>query len=643
MPIIPAIGRRSPKIRFLIISVYAVLIVGSFTTVFPFLMMVSTASTSITDMELYHVPPKYTYDDKVLMAKYLQEKYKRDLFDVMKLRYRLEEPFKQVAGDQTVERKYGRMLDMVRVFPDFDLSSRPLRTRLADWNEFKRSLPMKYKDTFFHSGTYPVGGVDVEFQNYLRKKYPTTEDLRRGLLQPALASHVDVGLPYDAYERHSWQPDDSIKMKEWLDCRQTLPDRMMLVMTVRPLYQKFLVDTHSKIAALNEAWGTKYEYFWQIPFQFAKPGDASAKDWETFVRKFIPLQYARLDVAVCGPSYLNFLRDRFKTVELYNGKLEDSAASLETAALSEYAPVKALRFQNWQDYYEGFAPIEGIVVDAADVYYAKFLKDKYGDVSSLNAAYDTRFASFDDAEPPYREEDYHDLHTNKRSIVWEFVARNYVYVIKRIFLMGRPIINTFILVTLVVFTQVTINPLAAYALSRYRLSYTAKVLIFMLATMAFPAEVAMIPNFLMIKGLHLLNTYAALILPGLANGYYVFLLKGFFDSLPQELYESASIDGASELRMFWTITLPLSLPVLSVIALYAFGGSYGSFLWAFTVCQDQKMWTLMVFLQQFQMQASGGANYVIMAALVVAAIPTAIVFLSAQKVLMKGIVVPTMK
>ena len=96
----------------------------------------------------------------------------------------------------------------------------------------------------------------------------------------------------------------------------------------------------------------------------------------------------------------------------------------------------------------------------------------------------------------------------------------------------------------------TVNPLAAYALSRYRLSYTPKVLIFMLATMAFPAEVAMIPNFLLIKQLGLLNTFAALILPGLASGYFIFLLKGFFDSLPAELYEAASIDGASELRMF---------------------------------------------------------------------------------------------
>ena len=152
----------------------------------------------------------------------------------------------------------------------------------------------------------------------------------------------------------------------------------------------------------------------------------------------------------------------------------------------------------------------------------------------------------------------------------------------------------------------------------------------------------MSPNFLMIRDLGLLNTFAALILPMMAKGYSVFLLKGFFDSLPQELYEAASIDGASEFRMFWMITMPLSLPILSVIGLYAFGLAYGSFLGAFTVCQDRKMWTLMVFLQQFQTEMKLHP-YLVMSSLVLAAIPTIVVFLCAQKVLMKGIVVPTMK
>ena len=120
----------------------------------------------------------------------------------------------------------------------------------------------------------------------------------------------------------------------------------------------------------------------------------------------------------------------------------------------------------------------------------------------------------------------------------------------------------------------------------------------------------------MLRDLHLLNTFAALILPGVANGFSIFLLKGFFDSLPKELYEAASIDGAGEIRMFIRISLPLCKPILAVIALQAFIAAYGSFMWAFLVCQDPKMWTLMVWLYQYQITATG---HEVMAALLLAA------------------------
>jgi multiple sugar transport system permease protein len=82
--------------------------------------------------------------------------------------------------------------------------------------------------------------------------------------------------------------------------------------------------------------------------------------------------------------------------------------------------------------------------------------------------------------------------------------------------------------------------------------------------------VTQIPVFLMLREFNMLNTFWALILPGLGNGYSIFLLKGFFDSLPQEPYESASIDGVGEFRIFWQITMSLSKPIPAVITLNAF-------------------------------------------------------------------------
>ena len=166
---------------------------------------------------------------------------------------------------------------------------------------------------------------------------------------------------------------------------------------------------------------------------------------------------------------------------------------------------------------------------------------------------------------------------------------------------------------------------------------TAKILLFLLATMAFPAEVAMIPSFLLLKNLHLLNTFAALVLPTAASGYTIYLLKGFFDSLPQEIFDSGQVDGAPEWIMMLKLAFPLSKPVLGYIALMAFMASYGAFIYAFLVCQDSRMWTLMVLVYQLQILAP---KSVVMAAVTLAAIPTLIVFLASQKVIMRGIVLP---
>ena len=126
-------------------------------------------------------------------------------------------------------------------------------------------------------------------------------------------------------------------------------------------------------------------------------------------------------------------------------------------------------------------------------------------------------------------------------------------------------------------------------------------------------------------------------LPTAASGYMIFLLKGFFDSLPVELFEAGQLDGAKESTMMMRIALPLSRPVLGYLALTAFMGAYGAFMFAFVVAQDQRMWTLMVFIYQLQ---TGAPRPVVMAALTLAAIPTILVFLFAQKVIMEGIVLP---
>ncbi|MEI6219584.1 MAG: carbohydrate ABC transporter permease, partial [bacterium] len=200
--------------------------------------------------------------------------------------------------------------------------------------------------------------------------------------------------------------------------------------------------------------------------------------------------------------------------------------------------------------------------------------------------------------------------------------------------------NTVAYCILAILAALIVNPMAAYAMSRHKLRSSYALLLFMLLTMAFPPMVTQIPSFLMLREFHLLNTLAALIIPGLANGFSIFLLKGFFDALPRELYEAAEVDGGSEWAIFWRITMSLSKPILSVIALGAFVGAYGNFMFALLICQDERMWTLMVWLYQLQ-QRSG--RPVVYASIVIASIPTFIVFVLCQRVILRGIIVPTEK
>ena len=225
---------------------------------------------------------------------------------------------------------------------------------------------------------------------------------------------------------------------------------------------------------------------------------------------------------------------------------------------------------------------------------------------------------------------------------WRSCLANYRLVGQYLFQRGRAFFNTVLLVLLSVLAHLTVNPLAAYALSRFRMRGTEKILLFLLATMAFPAAVTAIPGFLLVRDLGLLNTLAALVLPTVASGMSVFILKGFFDALPRELYEAAAIDGASEWTVFLKVTLPMTTPILAVNALNSFVAAYNSWEWAFLVCQKESNWTLAVWMYQMSQQM-GGQPWCVMAGFVLVSIPTAVVFLACQKIILRGIVLPSMK
>jgi multiple sugar transport system permease protein len=278
-------------------------------------------------------------------------------------------------------------------------------------------------------------------------------------------------------------------------------------------------------------------------------------------------------------------------------------------------------FTLYKDFITQACPPERLTVDTPSTRYRQY-------IGSATAA------------APFVAYDYDVFQRVKKPFMIEVITRNYMSVIQYIAIYGRAIFNTAIYIGLSILVALTVNPLAAYALSRFNLKSTYTILMFFLATMAFPGAVTMIPNFLLLKQFHLLNTFWALVLPAVGNGYLIFILKGFFDSIPKEVYESAMIDGASEWTMFWKFTMALSTPILALITLGAFTAAYTAFMFALIICPDERMWTLMVWLYQMQ---QGAAQPVIYAALVLAAMPTLLVFVFAQNVILKGIVIPVEK
>ncbi len=314
-------------------------------------------------------------------------------------------------------------------------------------------------------------------------------------------------------------------------------------------------------------------------------------------------------------------------------------------------PVRADRvFQKWArakwenqfprvpvEVVSGAKKFEELRVPDSGVVREEFLKNGLPEAFRTNGTLEDRWHKIRPGPMPILADESDWVAANRAQVTTEMATRNWRYVFQAVFTNGKALFNTAVFCLLAILAQLTVNPLAAFALSRYPMKATARILVFLLATMAFPAEVTMIPSFLQLKEMGLLNTFAALVLPGAASGYMILLLKGFFDSLPREVFESGQIDGAKEMVMYWKLALPLSKPVLGYLALIAFMGAYGSFLYAFLVAQDRNIWTLMVYVYQLQ---GAAPKSIMMAAVTIVALPTLVVFLCAQRVIMRGIVLP---
>ncbi|MEU4145884.1 carbohydrate ABC transporter permease [Streptomyces parvulus] len=187
--------------------------------------------------------------------------------------------------------------------------------------------------------------------------------------------------------------------------------------------------------------------------------------------------------------------------------------------------------------------------------------------------------------------------------------------------------------------QLVLDVAAAYSLSKLRPVFGKAILGMMLATLMIPATVLVVPQYLTVLDVpiferNLLNTPWAIWLPSVTNAFNIFLLKRFFDSIPRELLDAASMDGASPMRTLRSIVLPISRPILGVMSIFAIVGVWKDFLWPMLTLPDPARQTLNVGIYSL---SNGVPVNVLIAALTMASLPTLVIFLIFQRNIMSGL------
>jgi multiple sugar transport system permease protein len=202
--------------------------------------------------------------------------------------------------------------------------------------------------------------------------------------------------------------------------------------------------------------------------------------------------------------------------------------------------------------------------------------------------------------------------------------------------MGRYLLNSLLIATLSTVISVSFNLMAGYAFAKLRFRGRDALFRLLLGALVIPGQVAMLPLFLMLKPLGLINTYGGAIVPAMASIFGIFLVLQFVRGIPDDLLEAARIDGASEFRIFLTIVVPLLAPVLATLAIFSFLGSWNDFMWPLIVLTDDALHTLPVALAGLSREHVQDSE-LMMAGSVVTVLPVLVLFLALQRQYMAGL------
>ncbi|MGH7508257.1 MAG: carbohydrate ABC transporter permease [Gemmatimonadales bacterium] len=208
--------------------------------------------------------------------------------------------------------------------------------------------------------------------------------------------------------------------------------------------------------------------------------------------------------------------------------------------------------------------------------------------------------------------------------------------------LGRSLLNSGIVALTVTALSLLINSMAGYALAKLRFRLRERLFRTLSVGLLLPVQVSMLPLFLMFKELGLVNTYWGVIIPSLASIFGIFLIRQYTLALPDDLLDAARIDGASELRIYWSVALPVIRPILATIAIWTFLTTWNDFMWPLIVLSDEAKYTLPVALANLSGEHVQDTE-LMMAGAVVTVLPVMLAFLLLQRYFIQGVMAGSVK
>lgn len=207
---------------------------------------------------------------------------------------------------------------------------------------------------------------------------------------------------------------------------------------------------------------------------------------------------------------------------------------------------------------------------------------------------------------------------------------------------GRYFANSLFLATAATLLSLIFNVTAGYAFAKLRFAGRERIFQLLLGALVIPGQVAMIPLFLLLKNMGLVNSYLGVLIPSLANVFGIFLVRQYALALPDDLLEAARIDGAGEVRIFRSIVLPVLGPILVTLAIFTFLGSWNDFLWPLIVLTDKDLLTLPVALASLSREHVQDSE-MMMAGAVLTILPVLVLFLALQRHYIQGLLAGSVK